>query len=645
MADVVTIQTSRGPFTVSRAHADRFKAFLDDPDWGDYQFDPRQSGGYNPRNIAGTNTPSQHSFGNAIDINWARNARGTAGDINPDLARRLAQKHGLRWGGDWSNPDPMHFEVASGATAPPIAQRGITAFAGLGSKSAPQPPDGMDAATYGTPKSFPMMALGGPRMTPMTPYTGMTPEEVELKRRLALRQLQEGSDSSPVGHWTQALSRAIQGGLGGYGMTQAGLGERSGQQAASQALISALQGGDPKSAIAGMAGNPWTRDLARKLAAGALQGELEAQSPMGRLRMRGTELDVASKERMGPIEEEAKRETIAAAKAKRERDDALMRMLQDQEAPVSPSPVSPLPTPPIGQTPVPGISVSPPVQRSGLHDGVMPGGVTPAQFAPPQAAPAPASAPKQDDMVNTPWGRMTRERARKIGGAALLIPGKEEMGKVLLEYAKGGPDALGKEARNEVDKKELNTGEYIARLNSIKTKFDPSFQHIENRLGLKWAEWMDSFKVGQKAVSPEQRQSLAKFSQYRQEALANMNQYIKEITGAAMTDAEAKRIIAALPNPGQGLFDGDSPTVFKAKLDNALKSAQLAVVRYRYLRGNGFTGPIDQSNFSLDNMQAVIEKRGAEVEQAIRQQMPKIDPQSLQGEVAARLRKEFGLDI
>jgi hypothetical protein len=44
-------------------------------------------------------------------------------------------------------------------------------------------------------------------------------------------------------------------------------------------------------------------------------------------------------------------------------------------------------------------------------------------------------------------------------------------------------------------------------------------------------------------------------------------------------------------------------------------------------------------------MQAVIEKRGAELEQGIRQQMPKIDPQSLQGEVAARLRKEFGLDI
>jgi hypothetical protein len=378
----------------------------------------------------------------------------------------------------------------------------------------------------------------------------------------------------------------------------------------------------------------------------ALSLMLQEKDPARRMEMEMKKRARAQARQTDPLALQEMQEKIAAAKSKRERDDAFTRLLQGQEPPTAlpPQSGSALPLPPVGQTPVPGISVSP-LQRTGGADGVMPGGVTPAQFTPSQPTPAPDAAPKQDDMVNTPWGRMSRERARKIGGAALLIPGKEEMGKVLLEYAKGGPDALGKEARNEVDKKEINTGEYIARLNSIRTKFDPSFQQIENRLGLKWAEWMDSFKAGQKAVSPEQRQSLAKFSQYRQEALANMNQYIKEITGAAMTDAEAKRIIAALPNPGQGLFDGDSPTVFKAKLDNALKSSQLAVVRYRYLRSNGFSGPIDQSNFSLDNMQAVIEKRGAELEQGIRQQMPKIDPQSLQGEVAARLRKEFGLDI
>src|SRR5262249_62143213 len=120
MPDLVTVYGRGGvPFTVNAADADRWTGFLNDPEWGDYSFDKKQSGGYNPRNIAGTNTPSQHAFGNAIDINWTRNARGTPGDIDPDVARRLATKYGLTWGGDWKKPDAMHFEIAG--SSPPVA--------------------------------------------------------------------------------------------------------------------------------------------------------------------------------------------------------------------------------------------------------------------------------------------------------------------------------------------------------------------------------------------------------------------------------------------------------------------------------------------------------------------------------------------
>jgi hypothetical protein len=112
-AQLMRIQSAGGaPFTVDDAHAPKFKGLLDDLEAAGYRVDPGQSGGYNPRNIAGTNKPSNHAFGKAIDINWTNNARGTQGNIPPELARSLAQKHGLRWGGDWKNPDPMHFEVA-----------------------------------------------------------------------------------------------------------------------------------------------------------------------------------------------------------------------------------------------------------------------------------------------------------------------------------------------------------------------------------------------------------------------------------------------------------------------------------------------------------------------------------------------------
>lgn len=127
-----TITTPSGAkFSVADEHADRFGAFLADLEAGGYAIKGDQSGGYNDRNIAGTNIKSHHATGSAIDLNWNNNPRGAAGAISPELARSLAAKHGLTWGGDWKNPDPMHFEAAGAvrppATAPIPAAGGQTA--------------------------------------------------------------------------------------------------------------------------------------------------------------------------------------------------------------------------------------------------------------------------------------------------------------------------------------------------------------------------------------------------------------------------------------------------------------------------------------------------------------------------------------
>jgi hypothetical protein len=104
--------------TVAKSAAPQFQGLLTDLEAAGYKLDPNTTGGYNPRTIAGTNTPSQHAYGLAMDVNWQRNPRGanTQADIPPDLARKLAAKWGLTWGGDWqgADRDPMHFEVARG---------------------------------------------------------------------------------------------------------------------------------------------------------------------------------------------------------------------------------------------------------------------------------------------------------------------------------------------------------------------------------------------------------------------------------------------------------------------------------------------------------------------------------------------------
>jgi hypothetical protein len=71
-------------------------------------------GCYNKRKKTGTSTKwSTHSWGIAVDLNAATNGFGRV----PTMDQRIVaifKDHGFIWGGDWSRPDGMHFQYASG---------------------------------------------------------------------------------------------------------------------------------------------------------------------------------------------------------------------------------------------------------------------------------------------------------------------------------------------------------------------------------------------------------------------------------------------------------------------------------------------------------------------------------------------------
>ena len=77
------------------------------------QIDPRQYGGcYVPRFIGRDPRRglSMHAFGLAVDLNVKGNYYGTRGDMDQRIVAIFA-KWGFAWGGTWSTPDPMHFEL------------------------------------------------------------------------------------------------------------------------------------------------------------------------------------------------------------------------------------------------------------------------------------------------------------------------------------------------------------------------------------------------------------------------------------------------------------------------------------------------------------------------------------------------------
>jgi flagellum-specific peptidoglycan hydrolase FlgJ len=110
---------------VNKKVAPQFQKLLD---WfGSVGYSIYSLGGYNNRNIAGSDKPSWHSNGEAIDINPATNPYGKERITDmPEGTASAAARFGLGWGADWSDiKDAMHFSTGPNEGAPKARTGGI----------------------------------------------------------------------------------------------------------------------------------------------------------------------------------------------------------------------------------------------------------------------------------------------------------------------------------------------------------------------------------------------------------------------------------------------------------------------------------------------------------------------------------------
>ena len=260
-----------------------------------------------------------------------------------------------------------------------------------------------------------------------------------------------------------------------------------------------------------------------------------------------------------------------------------------------------------------------------------------AQTAAPGSA-APAAPPQPPA---SPLGNLTPEQRSRLG-FSMMFPGA---GNVLggMETA----NAWTKPTANKIDEKIFNTTEQAARLQQIRSQFKPEYLTIGGGSQALWSKWREKI-LGGGTLGANEKQFLAGYSQFKQTALSNINQYIKEITGAQMSEKEADRIRQAMPDPGEGVLDGNAPTEFKAKLDNATEQLTLAAARYNYLRsgkwkGGVFTGDINNVPITLDQMRGIINERGKAVMREMKMRYPNAAPDILREQAKARVKQEFGI--
>lgn len=239
--------------------------------------------------------------------------------------------------------------------------------------------------------------------------------------------------------------------------------------------------------------------------------------------------------------------------------------------------------------------------------------------------------------VKTPKGVRYMTRAEAHGQA---VPQQQGMQLTTnpdgtVTFSNGAvPSPLTKPNANKVQDKAFNATEYLARLNAIEKSYKPEYQRYQDRFAFGWDSIKD--KLGAD-LSKRDKAELAGFTTFKRRAIENLNLTIKEITGAAMTNAESERISKQVPYAGTGLFDGDSPTEFGAKLNDSLGSVRAALRRYHYAMNKG----VDWRSITLNQMDQIIEERGKEL---TKHYMDKgMDEETAWATALEDLRKEFGL--
>lgn len=262
-----------------------------------------------------------------------------------------------------------------------------------------------------------------------------------------------------------------------------------------------------------------------------------------------------------------------------------------------------------------------------------------------QTAEQAPAAPQQPNALSN----LTPEQ-RQAMALDLVSPG---LGNSIRQGQKS--EQLGKPAQNQLETKILNAEEHYSRIKDIGRQFDPEFLTFGGVAKGAWYRFRDKLNIGQLSLSPQQTEYLQRFSTFRQSSARNINLYIKEITGAQMSEKEADRIKLGEADAGTGFLDGDSPSQYKSKLENSMRLIRLSRMRYHYLRSGGFRGTVmspediakamdsGRPPISLPQMRNIYNKRHSENLKRLRQQNPGASRQELDTQAIIQTDKELGI--
>jgi hypothetical protein len=148
-----------------------------------------------------------------------------------------------------------------------------------------------------------------------------------------------------------------------------------------------------------------------------------------------------------------------------------------------------------------------------------------------------------------------------------------ETGQITISQGVPGAD-LAKPTIKAIEGQILETQDVLSQLDSIAQAYDPSFQTIPTQLE-NYAQITLEKLTG---VPPSDQEGLIRYSQFRAQTQNLFSTILKQLSGAAVTKFELENARRFLPDVN------DSPTQFKAKLNNFRSVTAAALYRAQQLR-------------------------------------------------------------
>lgn len=222
-----------------------------------------------------------------------------------------------------------------------------------------------------------------------------------------------------------------------------------------------------------------------------------------------------------------------------------------------------------------------------------------------------ASEPLEAVLDPTTKQPVLRPRSQAVGATPYYRPSNALAvtlpdGTVISDGPPGvvGPNELTKPTVNKLQETIVNAQDRLDRLGQTMANYKPEFLQAKGLLKAKTGELVE-FLGGE--LDPQTSKFLSQYSEFRAAAANDFNQTLRELSGAAVTDGEAKRALAAAPSP-----EDKSPTQFEAKARATEKFIRRSILRANYAlkSGIGFKTVDDLAKkIPLEAVDAIYEAR------------------------------------